>query len=323
MIAHPPQLMQRRCCSPSRRGFTLTEALAIIAIVVVTVCILVPVLAATREQSRVADCANNLRLLASAGLAHAFDNRGAFFTNDASFQIKSTDKDDLQGKHRWFDSDVIGNYLKGEPLSTDFSRVSIGSRLHKPASYGLGLGTFVCPSDEAGPARSYDMNVWASSFAGKNRIMKNDNDLFFNADADAADRLLLFTDVVGATPTDKGWATSGTFGLYPTNSPGVLFGGTMRYFDKGFAAVLHRFEDTVSIATDIDYVRHGKNENRSIPVGAVNIALADASVRLYRHDQLYSRDPDARQRGPQSTYEVLWSPADIAGESVLPARNTP
>ena len=63
---------------PARRGFTLVELLAAVAIVGVLAAVLLPVLAGTKLSGQAASSSNNLRELAAANVAYAADHGGIF-----------------------------------------------------------------------------------------------------------------------------------------------------------------------------------------------------------------------------------------------------
>jgi prepilin-type N-terminal cleavage/methylation domain-containing protein len=64
--------------NPRARGFTLIELLVVIAIIALLAAILLPVLAAAKERSRRAQCANNLKQIGVGSLAYVGDNNDRF-----------------------------------------------------------------------------------------------------------------------------------------------------------------------------------------------------------------------------------------------------
>jgi len=78
--ALPPRTRPAAASAEPRRwpaGFTLIELLVVVAILAMLVAILVPSLAAARDQARTAVCASNLRQLATATILYANEARGA------------------------------------------------------------------------------------------------------------------------------------------------------------------------------------------------------------------------------------------------------
>lgn len=76
----------------ARAAFTLAELLVVIAMVALLTGLLLPALNGTRELTRRAICASNLRQLAIANLGYAAENRGAFVLAAADMLSPSKNK---------------------------------------------------------------------------------------------------------------------------------------------------------------------------------------------------------------------------------------
>ncbi len=273
-------------------------------------CVVLPALSKERDDARIAQCADHQKQLAQAAHQYAADFEGKFFYNWYG-KLGPDGKYDENAPADWYDEERIGRYIQGWSQLDEDRRI-IDDEAIKIGERGFIFGTFLCPSDEADPARSYHMNYWASGVDKPEMSEQGPRyGALFDSHSDDLDRLLLFTDVVGTSKTPDGWVTAGRFGAF--NSPGARFGGPRngvpRYFDHYLDAVVRRFES--AIATDLDYVRHGANDKRWLAEGAVNIMYADAHVALKQHTDLY--DPETRR----SLYDTLWSPMDREVEEEL------
>ncbi|MBU0608064.1 MAG: DUF1559 domain-containing protein [Armatimonadetes bacterium] len=80
-----------------RRGFTLIELLVVIAIIAILAAILFPVFAKAREKARQANCASNLKQMATAALMYA------------------QDYDEVTGTYMCYDANNVA-YYRWEPL---------------------------------------------------------------------------------------------------------------------------------------------------------------------------------------------------------------
>ena len=74
-----------------KNGFTLLELLIVIAIIGIIIISLSPFVKRTREQSRRFECANNLRMIATALYKYAIDNKGQFPVNLSDLYPKHID----------------------------------------------------------------------------------------------------------------------------------------------------------------------------------------------------------------------------------------
>ena len=289
-------------------GITLIDILVGCAALALVGCIVLPGLAKERDDARTAECADHQKQLAHAAHQYAADFEGKFFYNrsqkiDHNGQLKPG----IVG--RWYDKQRVGRYLDGEPMflawkSYPYPKPPEDTPENPPPdwpSIGIGGGVFVCPSDGEDSGRSYDMNFWAGTGYSlhPNEKKRWSTGTLFDSNTPGQDQLLLFTDVIGFTPTARGWVSSKHFGLELL--PGQRFGG-MEY--PPHRDRFRRYKDNQRFYTRLDYVRHGINQDPSAPQGAVNIAYADGHVGLRRSDQLFDSTTKL------STYDTLWSPID-------------
>jgi len=119
----------------SARAFTLIELLVVISIIALLVGILLPALGAARKTAQNMQCLSNIRQLGVAFASYSVDNDDKYPSGVA------TDP-------KWPDIDVLGPYL---PTNENTNAGNIGGSI------------LICPSDDESAARSYGMNVWASS----------------------------------------------------------------------------------------------------------------------------------------------------------------
>ncbi len=307
-------LISTSLASGNRRhaGATLKEALVVLAIVGIAPALVLPAVSKSRDDQRIAQCAANLKQLAAAAHQYANDFKGLFF------------------RARWYGEAQVGRYLPYHRNGDSPDREASGNVLHS-SEHGDGLivGLMLCPSDATGSVRSYGMNYWASRQVAAEPHGRDDPELpssrrFFDSNDPKIAQLLLFTDAVSAQPSPSGWVSPGLIGLW--GLPGERFGGPR--LGGGFYMlndpIIKRFR-VASIATELDYIRHGENEDRHLAKGAVNIAYGDGHVSLAHHAELYTyyspmhtrrdRATAAPYSPPivhpvRSTYNVLWSPSD-------------
>jgi prepilin-type processing-associated H-X9-DG protein len=290
-------------------GKTVIDAMAACVVLALLTCLVMPALSKERDDARIAECADHLKQLGQAAHQYAADFDGKFFYNRSKkSDHKGLYKPELTGF--WYDRERIGRYLEGELMYA-----AARSRPHPlppeelpddpPADWphaGMGGGVFVCPSDTENSGRSYEMNYWAGNGYSlhPNETLPWTNGELFDSQSPDLDRLLLFTDVLGFKLTAKGWVCGDRLGNQML--PGQRFGGVEERFYG--PDIFDRYGEVRVFHTLLDYVRHGTNRDRNIPLGAVNIGYADGHVGLRRSDQLFDSVSNL------STYDTLWSPVD-------------
>ncbi len=310
-------------------GKTVIDVLVGCAVLTLLACLVLPALSKERDDARIAKCADHLKQLGQAAHQYAADFEGKFFyhwTNEVGPDGKLLPSEMIGS---WHDQKRVGRYIEGQPMTLRFA--ASPSRQEKIVDLGLGWGPFRCPSDLEDGARSYGMNYWAVTSLDPGGAERRFKDIVVAAEAqhgvrygvgdlvvgsridmasEHADRLLLFSEAFETIRTsDEWWVTGGTIGL-PAALPGERFGGRR---DGSLGAVagtlsLARY-NAFQLPTDIDYVRHGGNRNRNLPVGAINITFVDGHVSLMQSDDLYDRSTH------KSTYKVLWTADDMRVEA--------
>jgi prepilin-type processing-associated H-X9-DG protein len=279
-------------------AFTLVELLVVIGIIAVLVGVLLPALARARASSTDLKCASNVRQLCASLMMYAVENRGKFPPNLNAGAMYPNPPAGQNNYNLWYDAERIGKYL---PKTVQYTSGSIGGNV------------FFCPNDEEA-ARSYAMNIWASSIADQFVLNTSTNGWIYNPGAGpnlaAADRGTLFgANVKGGTQiiliTEK-FSVNGAPGTYAAGSSigyqgdaaGKRFVGDLAIPTGG------RFGVT---PTEIDYSRHRRREDRgtrSEAKGRVNVGFCDGHVIMMRADELADRAT------AKSKLVALWSPYD-------------
>ena len=77
----------RRGAQTGEAGFTLIELLVVIAIIAILAALLLPVLARTKSQARITQCASNLKQWGAAVVMYAGDNNGFFPDNSLGMDL--------------------------------------------------------------------------------------------------------------------------------------------------------------------------------------------------------------------------------------------
>lgn len=147
-----------------RRGFTLVELLAVIAIIGLLIALLLPAVQAARESSRRSNCSNNLKQLGLALQNHV--NTRRTFPMGAQTQLDTTlpvVNGVTYGNRRWSWFVYVLPYAEQQPLydlqwghyqsSQWQNSPSDGSTISYAALPGktLPVASFMCPSDPTNP----------------------------------------------------------------------------------------------------------------------------------------------------------------------------
>lgn len=310
-------------------GWTVIDALIVIAVGGLILTVALPVLSNSRDDARVQQCADHQRQLAAATLKYAEDFEGQFFYHWSSNVGPDGEFLPPEMVGGWYDRKRIGRYLNGE----DMLLRPPGRNEGDPPTIidaGLGGGLFVCPADLPDAARSYGMNYWATTGLEseaaerrkrESRAWARRNGLImppyptgkkFSASVENADQVFLFTDAFESVKAADGrWVTGGTIGI-PVILPGERFGGRKDNAPGvgGDPEMLNRYR-VIFLPTQLDYARHGQNVTRNAPVGALVIAFVDGHTQQIRSTELFD------QETKKSTYKVLWSEIDKAVENPL------
>lgn len=268
--------MATRRSSTAQRGFTLIELLVVIGIIGALMALLLPALSAARAQARAVQCQSNVRQLVIALTAYAMENRGKYPPNQAS---------PAPGRF-WYDAEHVGAVL------------------HAGVAKAVMGDIAVCPSDEDG-ARSYAMNIWASSAVDtfvKVGVPMQGMCWGFNAAQPSS--LILISEM---------WESAGSSGAYVTQepfgfrglTPGERFGGGTGV-SPNFLALPFGF-----VNCELPFARHRLARGYGVgtaPHGRVSIGYADGHVEM-------KSDSELVDASGKSTLNSLWSPNDAANNN--------
>lgn len=255
------------------RGFTFVELLVVLGIVVLLMAIVLPGIAAAREQGRIVLCTANVRQVTHALLGFAAENGRRFPPNVNS---------PAPGRY-WFDRARAGQFLLGPGAAAG----------EKPSG-----GVLACPADDAG-TRSYSMNVWASGEVdlAVRRDAPDGRRWDLRSPVDPS-RMILAVEAWSFTGSAAtGWLARPTVGA-AGQTAGRRFGGA-----GGATSWAGRFG---TVNSELAFARHRARNGRgdgNQPHGRVNIGYADGRVAL-------RSDTDLVDANGRSTGDSIWYPGE-------------
>ena len=291
-------------------GFALHEVLIAVLLLTIVAAFVAVVTNQNRKQSRSANCASNLRILAQANLMYANVHNERFFTqwNTHAEAVDNETNPDLQ---LWCDDKRLGMYINPKDVTwTDWDLAKrSGLNLQQAVD-----GIVKCPESDESERRSYGQNHWANGLGGLNKEMDESKaaGAYFSSNAENSDRLILFAERIAVVPTNSSSrATSiGWNGGWVSEVVGQYGRPSSRFSGYGFSLRPLRMPTrppqryAFQIPWILDYSRHGVVKDATKAEGKTHIAYVDGAVRLLDHTDIFNPKTGI------SHYNTLWSNID-------------
>ena len=267
-------------------AFTLVELLVVIGIIALLVGILLPTLSSAQRSARDVKCQSNIRQLCMSLVNYAQDYKGKFPPNVNAGGFGGNPAQPTT-EQVWFHEDRIGRYLP--------------KTLITPGTNNVATPVMVCPDDQEPAARSYAMNIWASSAVDTGVKNSGRGELWTSGTKGSSKLILVSEKWSGNGPSLGYYFANATIG-YQGDKAGKRFGagGGIPGLSNG------RFGNTI---TEIDYTRHRRRTDGgrgTEPIGRINIGFADGHVASFSNNDLADfKDPAGKSR-----LVAWWSPKD-------------
>jgi prepilin-type N-terminal cleavage/methylation domain-containing protein len=254
----------------SRKGFALLELVVVLGIIALIMALLLPATSAALHAALRVQCMGNIQQLCVGLTEYSQADRGAFPPNQNL----------LAPPRYWCDFDRLGRIV---PTSSDLGAGLAGGLVYH------------CPEDEGG-ARSYSMNVWASSTVDSYVTALPPHGHLWRSSNVRGARLILVTESWSWWTLSNGsWFAPpaiGYAGMTPAQKFGAL-GGVAPPFNAGRWGYQN---------CELTFARHHIG---GAGTGAVIIGFADC------HAQVFSRQELVNTVTGQITGAAIWSPQDV------------